>query len=960
MLVENPTINKVANLTTDGFVKANSADGTLTVDTTINVASYASGVLPSVNGGTGQNSYSDGEILIGNSASASLLSKSTITGGNGVSVTNGNGSITAAVDYITTNFKVTSEKLNTIQNINTGASPTFNNLTLNGNIDVYGTKIDFPLFGEIDNVSRLQALVIEPYGTQTFFRTTNASGSNIGMLAYNVDSSSYEYLFEAHAGSDPHLRLPKTTSDSIIAVDSEQKLTSVTIGSGVVYSGGVLAFNGSVVDHGTLAGLSDDDHTQYHTDARAETWISSWGGTAAISVVGTVTSGTWEGETIQKSYGGTGHTTYVDGQILIGNTSSNNLNKGYIEGAAQEISVTNGPTSITVGIDSFWEGHSNIITIGTITTGAWNATPINVSSYASGTLPVTNGGTGASTAFTAGSIVFAGAGGTYSQDNSNLFWDDTNNRLGLGTPTTTNRIDVNGNAAIGSIYAGVISAPVNGLIVQGKAGFGTFAPAAQVSIGNGANEATNYGQALQITNLNGFRQQIAFIRHGNDILSCGYHGSTSIWGFGAGNATDSNFAPDHLAIHCSSYTIGIGTTSPVNRLDISGSVAIGSSYAGNNAAPADGLLVEGNVGIGTDSPASILSIANGSNDGTNYGKAMQITNANGNSQQIAFIRAGNNVLSVGYNGSTSIWGFGSGQLNDSSFSPGYLAIDLANSLIGIGETSPVNKLDVSGGMAVGASYAGTNTSPSNGLIVEGNSLFGTSTDGSAEVIVGNGGTNSRIWLRPNRTGAATARNWGIHVNNATEGAIEFYVSSSNNTDPAYVKVAFQRDGGVTLGSPTGGSKGSGTLNAQGDIYKNNTAYTNPDYAFEHYFTGKIDKFKNNEGASEYQGLTQLKQLKKYAKDNLRLPGISDEGMGIFKRSDFVLEKIEELFLHLFEFDSKVRRLQSKSKRFMEDEEGNLVYKSKNTKTGKSVKIHIEKFMRDFDEKFGTSYLEEED
>ena len=45
------------------------------------------------------------------------------------------------------------------------------------------------------------------------------------------------------------------------------------------------------------------------------------------------------------------------------------------------------------------------------------------------------GGTGTSTVFTQGSVVFAGAGGVYSQDNANLFWDDVNNRLGIGTNT---------------------------------------------------------------------------------------------------------------------------------------------------------------------------------------------------------------------------------------------------------------------------------------------------------------------------------------------------------------------------------------------------------------------------------------------------------------------------------------------------------------------------------------------
>jgi hypothetical protein len=52
----------------------------------------------------------------------------------------------------------------------------------------------------------------------------------------------------------------------------------------------------------------------------------------------------------------------------------------------------------------------------------------------SGVLPVANGGTNTSTAFTAGSVVFAGSGGTYTQDNSGLFWNNTNKRLLLGDP----------------------------------------------------------------------------------------------------------------------------------------------------------------------------------------------------------------------------------------------------------------------------------------------------------------------------------------------------------------------------------------------------------------------------------------------------------------------------------------------------------------------------------------------
>lgn len=46
---------------------------------------------------------------------------------------------------------------------------------------------------------------------------------------------------------------------------------------------------------------------------------------------------------------------------------------------------------------------------------------------------VRSGGTGTSTVFTQGSVVFAGASGVYSQDNANFFWDAGNHRLGIDT-----------------------------------------------------------------------------------------------------------------------------------------------------------------------------------------------------------------------------------------------------------------------------------------------------------------------------------------------------------------------------------------------------------------------------------------------------------------------------------------------------------------------------------------------
>ena len=65
----------------------------------------------------------------------------------------------------------------------------------------------------------------------------------------------------------------------------------------------------------------------------------------------------------------------------------------------------------------------------------------------SSTLVVGSGGTGTSTAFTAGSVVFAGTSGVYSQNNSQLFWNNSLNRLGIGTGSPGATLDIQQSAS---------------------------------------------------------------------------------------------------------------------------------------------------------------------------------------------------------------------------------------------------------------------------------------------------------------------------------------------------------------------------------------------------------------------------------------------------------------------------------------------------------------------------------
>jgi len=61
----------------------------------IGLTTHVSGTLPVANGGTNQTTYTDGQLLIGNST-GNTLTKATLTAGTGITITNGSGAITIA------------------------------------------------------------------------------------------------------------------------------------------------------------------------------------------------------------------------------------------------------------------------------------------------------------------------------------------------------------------------------------------------------------------------------------------------------------------------------------------------------------------------------------------------------------------------------------------------------------------------------------------------------------------------------------------------------------------------------------------------------------------------------------------------------------------------------------------------------------------------------------------------
>ncbi len=114
----------------------------------------------------------------------------------------------------------------------------------------------------------------------------------------------------------------------------------------------------------------------------------------------------------------------VDGVTITGaGTPGSPLVSATGSGTVTSVDVSGGTTGLTTS-------GGPVTTSGTITLA--------------GTLGVANGGTGTGTAFTQGSVVVAGASGTYTQDNANFFWDATNHRLGIGTATPALVLDIVG------------------------------------------------------------------------------------------------------------------------------------------------------------------------------------------------------------------------------------------------------------------------------------------------------------------------------------------------------------------------------------------------------------------------------------------------------------------------------------------------------------------------------------
>lgn len=214
-----------------------------------------------------------------------------------------------------------------------------------------------------------------------------------------------------------------------------------------------------------------------------------------------------------------------------------------------------------------------------------NQPTIDLGLDVSGLLDYTMGGTG-STGFTQGSIIFANAS-QLTEDNANFFYDDTNNRLGLGTTSPSFKLQLGGTGGsaylqrdpLGAYISGSASSPTK-LIVETTFGSGVAAELALSSRPSGA-----MGAFEELGWLSFFGRDDA----GNQRRGAYIRGITS----GAWTSTS-------LPTHIDFFTVPSGSSSELQRARLfsSGEMYFGSTgLVGNSGTLQVGALSSAKIGL---------------------------------------------------------------------------------------------------------------------------------------------------------------------------------------------------------------------------------------------------------------------------------------------------------------------------------------------------------------------------
>lgn len=229
--------------------------------------------------------------------------------------------------------------------------------------------------------------------------------TGLGTLALRDTSAA----FDVSIGATSSVAL---TGARALTIDVENASRTLSLGGNIDIAGN---FTTSGANALTLTTTGATNVTLPTTGTLVNTAVTSL---SSLATVGTITSGTWNGSDISPTFGGTGVNNGTRTITLGGNlTTSGAFTTTFTVTGNTNVTLPTSGTLVDTGVTAL----SSLATVGTITSGTWNA----------GTIAVAHGGTGTTT----GSITGTGA--------LTFTAGGTNTNVNL-VPNGTGVVDVNG------------------------------------------------------------------------------------------------------------------------------------------------------------------------------------------------------------------------------------------------------------------------------------------------------------------------------------------------------------------------------------------------------------------------------------------------------------------------------------------------------------------------------------
>ena len=356
---------------------------------------------------------------------------------------------TTSIDFNTTNLKITANQIDTIQGISSAASPTFSNLTITNDITfTNGTGTELVLTTATGTTLRFTNATISTLDV------SNIQGSAIGSDVQAWDAQLDDIA--ALAVTDGNFIVGNNTNWIVESGSTARTSLGLGTGDSPQFTDLTLTGNATV----SILAITTQTTTSALTVDGNATITGTLGVTGNTTLANATATSLELTNPLGTAFGGLATTSLPsDNQMLVSNGANyvfstipacNTSNQKLIfatttkswtcetdAGAGGGITTLAGLTDASINIVT----GSNGLTISTssalITLGLTQGLNTTSSPTFSG---VTLSG------LTNGSILFSTSSGVVSQDNSNFFWDDTNNRLGLGTSSPTANLDVWGSS----------------------------------------------------------------------------------------------------------------------------------------------------------------------------------------------------------------------------------------------------------------------------------------------------------------------------------------------------------------------------------------------------------------------------------------------------------------------------------------------------------------------------------